>query len=209
MMEKRFWNIISYLLHPLFMPTLGVCFILATHSILLISIDSPFALLMIPWTVLGCTTLIPLFGIFTFLKAGRISSIEEPTKHDRLLIMLFSEIGFLASFIVLRHVPSADASLLLFLIGINVAMAVTLILNLFMRTSLHATGAGGLLGMVLGMEYYFRTDLSRWIGIALAIALISGYARYRVKAHRAVEIYYGYLVGLLSLSLVYMAGSWL
>ncbi|NNM94853.1 MAG: hypothetical protein HKL88_05240 [Bacteroidia bacterium] len=207
MKGKVFWKTVSYLFHPLFMPTLGVCFLLGADPSLLFSVRSPYQLLMIPWTVLGATALLPLFCILSLVRAGKIGSLEEPSRHDRLLLIVFTELGFLISFIVLHNVSGTAQSLFLFLLGINIALMATLVLNFITRSSLHATGAGGLLGTVIGLEYSERSDLKYWIGAALVLAFLTGYARYRLKAHKAEEIYLGYLCGLLSLALVFMIGA--
>lgn len=207
MMNKTPWKIISYLLHPLFMPTLGVCFIMSMDRGYLFTPNSLYALLLIPWSVFGCTALLPLFSALNGQRRGKISSLVNPTDHDRFLLIIFSEIGFLLTLLALHFIPGVGRSLYLFIIGINIAGLITAGLSSISRTSLHTTGAGGLAGMVIGMEYYTRLNLNIWIGISLGITLIAGYARYRLKAHQPQEIYVGYLVGILSVSLAFIIGS--
>ncbi len=206
MKERRIWKTVSYLLHPLFMPTVGICFILVAEPSLLFSI-SPMSLVMIPWTILGCTAFLPLFCIVSLLKAGKITNIENPVQHDRFLIMVVTQFGFLSSFLALHYIPAGGNPITLFLLGINIALAITIGINFFTRTSLHTTGTGGLLGAVIGMEYYSRINLNYWIGVAVLLAFIAGYARFKLKAHNTQELYMGYLIGILSLSLVFIITS--
>lgn len=206
-MDKRFWTIISYVLHPLFMPTIGTFIVMWNDPLLFISLNN-----IAPWvTVLGavfaCTVMLPLLFSWVLLKMERISSLENPTENDRRILMIFAELGFLLTYLGFHNIPDMGRSLSLFMLGINIAMIATLIASFIKRTSFHATGVGGILGTVIGLAYYTRVDLKFWIAGAVVLAWLAGFGRYKLKAHNTLEIYLGYLVGILSLALVFIFGA--
>jgi hypothetical protein len=205
-MDKRFWTFISYILHPLFMPTLGT-FIVLWNDPAFIALNYFGPWLIMLGSVFACTVLLPLIFSWALLKMGRISSIEQPTENDRRMLMVFAEMGFLVTYIGIHNIPEAGRSLSLFMLGINVAMLATLAASFIKRISFHATGAGGILGTVIGLAYYTRLDLKYWICGAVVLAWFAGFARYRLKAHDTFEIYLGYIVGILSLALTFIIGA--
>jgi hypothetical protein len=122
-------------------------------------------------------------------------------------MMMFTELGFLLALIIFRNIPAAGHSIFLFLLGINIAMMATFLINLFQKTSFHTTGIGGLLGAAIGLMYYTRLNMTYWIVAISLLCLLSGMARFRLKAHTSFEIYLGYTVGILSLCLVFILGA--
>jgi hypothetical protein len=205
-MENSIWKFFSYLLHPLFMATIGACMVMQQDPMIYLALDPPAI-----WTdlavVFTATALFPLVLIFILRKINKISNLEDPTEEDRRMLMMFTELGFLLAFLTFRNIPPAGHSLFLFLLGINIAMVITFALNFFQRTSFHATGTGGLLGTAIGLLYYTRFDLKYWIAAAIILCYAAGYARYRLKAHNTFELYLGYIVGILSLFAVFYFGT--
>jgi len=206
-MDKRFWTFISYILHPLFMPTIGTFIVMWNDPALFISLNNPTPWLIVLAAVFSCTVMLPLMFSWALLKMERISSLENPTENDRRTLMVFAEMGFLLTYLAFHNIPNIGRSLSLFMLGINVAMIATLAASFIKRISFHATGAGGILGTVIGLAYYTRLDLKYWICGAIVLACLAGYARYKLKAHDTLEIYLGYIVGILSLALVFMIGA--
>ncbi len=134
--------------------------------------------------------------------------MEEPTeKRQAEMLMMFAELGFLTAYLGIYNIPEAGRSLSLFMLGINIAMIATLAASFIKRISFHATGAGGILGTVIGLAYYNHLNFKYWICGAIVLAWLAGYARYRLKAHDTFEIYLGYIVGILSLALTFIIGA--
>lgn len=206
-MENRTSTVVSYIFHPLFIPVLGTFIIMWNDPLLYVSLDTPLPWMVMLGTVFICTALLPLFFSWSLVKMGRISSLENPTNEDRRLLMMCAELGFLLAYLTFHRIPSLGHSISLFMLGINIAMVATLIINFVQRTSFHTTGAGGLLGATIGLMYYAREDLKYWIIAIMVLCCVIGYARYRLKAHNAFELYLGYIVGILSLFAVFYFGT--
>jgi hypothetical protein len=206
-MENRASTIVSYIFHPLFMPVLGAFIIMWNDPLLYVSLNDPLPWIIMLGTVAICTILLPLFFCWTLLKMGRISSLQTPTGEDRRVLMMFTELGFLLAYLTFHRIPTMGHSISLFMLGINIAMVVTLIINFIQKTSFHTTGMGGLLGTTIGLMYYAKVDLKYWIIALILLCYFGGYARYKLKAHDTFELYLGYMVGIVSLFAVFYFGT--
>lgn len=206
-MDNRNWTTISYLLHPLFLPTIGIFMVMWNDPSIYLSLDTVSPWIAVLTAVFICTALLPLLLCWTLLKLHYVSSLQNPTEHDRRTLMMFTEFGFLLAYLTFHKIPSLGHSINLFILGINIAVVVTFILNFVQKTSFHATGAGGLLGAAIGLMYYTRMFTWPWIAGAMFVCYLVGFARYRLKAHDSFEIYLGFIVGVLSLFAVFFFGA--
>jgi|GEM_PF-906161 len=206
-MKNNLWTFFSYLFHPMFLPVLGTFIVIWNDPLLYLSIDSLAPWVVVLGTVFACTALLPLFFCWTLVRMQRISSLQNPTDDDRRQMLMFTELGFLLCYLTFYKIPSLGHSISLFMLGINIAMVATLLVSFVQKTSFHATGAGGILGTTMGLMYYTRSDLKYWIIGALLLCVVSGYSRYKLKAHNSFEIYLGFIVGILSLFLVFVIGA--
>lgn len=204
---RKVWTFISYLFHPLFIPTIGTFIVMWNDSLIFSSFDTLSPWLSVLSMIFICTAALPFLFSITLLKMGRVSSIKEPNVQERKTLMAFAEFGFLLAYLAFHNIPALGHSLNLYILGLNIAMILTLIINLFTKTSFHTTGAGGIVGTAIGLMYYARVDLKYWIIGTMLISIAIGYARYKLKAHNTLEIYLGYIVGILSLALVFIIGA--
>ena len=207
MMNNRNWTTVSYLLHPLFMPTLGTFIVMWNDPRIYLSLNSLAPWVVVLATVFICTALLPLLFSWTLFKLGRVKSLKNPDEQDRRILMMFAELGFLLTYITFHKIPELGHSLSLFMLGINMAIVATFILNFFQKTSFHATGTGGILGTAIGLMYYTRISMWPWVTAAMILCCLAGYARYRLKAHNTFEIYLGFIVGMVSLFAVFFFGA--
>lgn len=206
-MAKKSWTFISYIFHPVLMPTLGTFIVLWCDPNLYIPLDSDKPWLIILAVVFLCTCILPLFLSWVLLKLGRILSISHPTENDRRILLGFTAICFILVYYSFHSIPALGQSLKIFMLGINISIIATLITSLFTKVSFHSVGAGGLLGTVIGLMHYTHEYLFTWLIGAFAVVLLIGLSRYKLKAHGAFEIYVGLIIGIAVQSLVFFLGA--
>ncbi|HTB31692.1 MAG TPA: hypothetical protein VK808_06680 [Bacteroidia bacterium] len=207
-MNKSIWNFISYIFHPALMPTLGTFVVLWCDPNLYIPLDSNKPWFVILVVVFLCTYLLPLILAWMLLKLGRVSSITQPTENDRRVLLSFTALCFILIYYSFHTIPTSGQSLKIFMLGINISIVSTLIISLFTKVSFHSVGVGGLLGTVIGLMRYTQTHLLPWFMAALALVLLVGLARYKLKAHGAFEIYLGLIIGIASQALVFFFATY-
>ncbi len=200
------WKVFSYLFHPVLMPTLGIAIVMACDPNIYLVLDVSQALIPISLVFL-CTALLPIFVSWILFMLGMVTSVTKPTDNDRKQLIAFSALFFMLGYYLFHNIPSFGKSISYFMLGINIAMVITLITNLITKVSLHAVGIGGILGTAIGLIYYTRLQMFPLIGIAIAMVCLVGYGRYKLKAHTAFDIYIGNIIGITCQALVFFVGS--
>jgi len=186
------------------MPTMGVFIVLSCDPNLFFPLRTE---LIDIGTVFLCTYILPLFMSWVLLKMNKISSLAHPTENDRRLLLCFTEIFFLFAYFTFHNIPALGGSLKIFMLGINITIILTLVISLFTKVSFHSVGAGGLVGTVIGLIKYTRAEFLPWLMGAFAIVILVGFARYKLKAHGAFEIYVGLMIGITVQSLIFFQGA--
>ncbi|HTB06394.1 MAG TPA: hypothetical protein VK806_05520 [Bacteroidia bacterium] len=189
------------------MPVIGALVVMANDPFIYNNLDSYYAWFIVLGLIFLVTSILPIFISWLLVKLGQVSSLTNPTEQDRKQLILFTELFFLLAYYIFHNIPIVGKSLSLYLLGINAAMVLALIISLFTRISLHALGAGGILGTVIGLIYYTRFEMTPWVCGAMFLALLVGYSRYKLKAHEPGDIYIGYSIGVVAQSLVFFIGG--
>jgi len=193
------------LFHPVLMPTLGILIVMVFDPFVYQSLDGPLPWFILLTSIFICTGLLPIFFSWILLKMERISSLTNPTPNDRKQLIAFTELCFILGYYAVHNVPMVGRSLSCFMMGINIAMIVTLIASMFTRVSLHAVGIGGVLGTAIGLMYYTRIPIYPVIACAIVLVSVIDYARYKLQAHTAFDIYLGNIIGITCTALVFIA----
>ena len=201
-MKKTFSSIISYILHPLLVPT---------YIIIILLNMNVFMAFMIPFTVrlwiismfFTVTFAMPVMIIFMMYRKGIISSLHMEIRSERfyplLLTTIFWAIGF--SLISRTGLPIVYYQ---YLIGGIVALIVAMIVNYFWKISLHMLGMGGLTGVFFGFSFRIGLDIFPLLSILILLSGLVGYARLKENSHNPPQVYTGYIVGVILMIGVYM-----
>ena len=194
---RGFAHIFSLLFHPLFIPFYVVSFFLCFHP----SYFSGFGVYekyKLLYTTLLNTVFFPLLSILLMKGLGFIKSVFLHTRQDRiapyLAIMIFY---FWAAWVFFKFEPGLAPVFPSFMTGIVLTTVVGLLSNIYFKISMHAMGAGGMIGIFL-VVMKSNTMLMTWpLCIALLITGIVCTSRLIVSDHSTKEIYGGILAGLL------------
>ncbi|PCJ82843.1 MAG: hypothetical protein COA57_12835 [Flavobacteriales bacterium] len=191
--EQTFAKTISYLFHPLIMPTLGIFLVFNLDTYLSYRIN-PDAQLYISAIVFLNTAIIPVFTAFSLVKFGAVSSIYMREKQDRNIPFILTSFFYFFTYYLLKqyNLPQPIYALML---GAALAVVITLLTNFFWKISVHMVGIGGICGALFGLAGIFQTEVLQWLLPAVFIAGLIGFARMKLNAHLSSQIYSGFLVG--------------
>lgn len=191
---KVFSHLISYFLHPLFIPIGGtVAYFIITPKYTPLEIQSANIL---PIFIL--TVIIPIV-IFLILKnIGLVSSIFLETVTER-KYPLYVHISILL-LILYKVIPNNYVSELYFYFTglLGAAMACLLLLFFKFKVSLHLVGISGLLMFIINLSIHFEINLIIAISILILLTGSAATARLYLKAHSKTELVIGLFIGLLS-----------
>ena len=192
-MEEKFARFISYLLHPLLLPT---------YALLVLFSQSAYFMMILPtnyrWAVLGLTVgntvLLPVIIIWMMLARGLISSMQLPEGRERTFPFIIVALAYFTTYIMMGKM-GLPCIYVLFVLGGGVLTVLATLINLFWKISIHMLGIGGITGGFIGLML-FQSLYSPMLLIAIILlSSLVAFARLKLNTHNESQVYVGYLVG--------------
>ena len=198
-------TLVSFVFHPVFMPVV---------MILLVYKLAPVNFAGIPVTPVGdprqimtlgnlllivalLTVFFPLFSVFIMKKLGLVQTIEMHEPKDRILPLIAITIFyFWANHVMGNLQPAPPFVVRLLILGSFWSVIALFMASIFFKISMHATAAGGMLGLFIALLFINPIDMRVPLFVALILAGVIGTARLLLRAHRPWEVWSGYVVGL-------------
>ncbi|HMR42295.1 MAG TPA: hypothetical protein PKC40_00610 [Saprospiraceae bacterium] len=203
-------RVCSVIFHPLF---------IMTYMLLLLLLINPYLfgvnrmadqgrLIMM---VFFSTVFIPIVSISMMKTLGFVSSWEMEDRMDRIIPYISTAVWYLAIYYFLLKSPDVPTAYKTFMLGGIIALFAAFFFNNFTKVSIHTTGMGGLLGMVIITMTFFRqksflieTSLTGPLRIemfyllmfTILMAGVVGTSRLLLNAHRPRDLWGGYFIGL-------------
>jgi hypothetical protein len=193
---QKLAQLVSYVLHPLFVPAMVSWLVLYAHPIHVLLTDSPIRLRIFAMVLIN-TVLFPGI-VMLLLKALRfIPNMYLHTRKDRIIPLTISIIFYFWAYYVGRNLEAIPPALHQWLLGVFLASCAAMFCNIFFKISLHTIAAGGaLMFFVWQMQTDMHWPLWWLLPLSLAAGMV-GSARLLRNAHTPPEVYAGYLAGAL------------
>lgn len=189
-------NLISYILHPLLMPTLLLLILLFFLPQSLQPVSGKIALMII-LLVFITTFIIPALSILGLRSTLTISSVKLRNRSERVLPFTFITIFYgITTYLFHSKIEINDLILSIF-IAASLLVAVLTIITIFFKISVHAAGAGCMVGFILSIILIYPEHNLMWV--LVAVVMVAGLimsARLYLDAHTPVEVYSGFTLGL-------------
>ena len=186
-------QLISILLHPMFMP------ILALHLTLLVLPSLAFTLshnlLLIYGILIFSTMVLPLISIFWLMQKGKVSSLEMSNHKERSLPLFKTVIWMSFGYYLLQNLLFYTPILKAELLGAILIILLAAIISKFWKISLHLLGIGGVVGVFIALQI-LHGDFLYLLLLFILLSGLLGVARIKQKAHNYAQVYAGFLVGL-------------
>jgi hypothetical protein len=195
---KSIPQIISVILHPLLMPTYGLVVIFNSGTYLsFLPIEFKKSIFLI---VGICTLGIPLILIPFYLYRKIISGVEMNSINERIIPLVITSILYYASFYILNN-TNVPGAIRLFLLGATLCVIVTLIISIQWKISAHMIGLGGMIGLILSISVLMHSDMLFYLILFIFLSGITASARLILNSHTPTQVYIGFVVGFLIMSL--------
>lgn len=143
----------------------------------------------------------PLVAVLLCKALGFIQSLYLNTQKERIILYSITMIFFFWTFYVFNNKPGMPPVMAKMALGIFLAVSIDFVANIYFKISMHATGAGGLAGLLVMTLFTSSVFISYPIGIAILIAGLVCTARLLISDHSMKEIVMGLASGFL--------GQWL
>ncbi len=187
-------KIISYVFHPLFLPTYVFFWLLARFPYEFAGI-TPLGLFARKITVFWMTAFFPAFAVFLLWRLKFIENIYLRTQRERVAPYIISMIFYWWMWYLARNFTDQPIALKFYFFSIFIATAAGLICNAFFKISMHAMGVGGLMIFAIITAFYYQVYLGADLSIVLLITGLVCSARLVLSEHSNFEIYAGLIVG--------------
>ena len=195
-------NFISYILHPLFIPTYFFLYLMQVLPFEFVGITE-WQLTLRLFSVFWLTAFFPAFAVFLMWRLKLSESIFLRTQKERIIPYVITMFFYWWMYYLSRNFTDQPLALKFFYFGIFIATALGLIINNFMKISLHAMGVGGLLTAVILVGLHYSIDNAIWTLLAIIITALVMSARMIVSDHSKQELILGLFIGLLTQVMAY------
>lgn len=197
-------KVVSYILHPLFIPTYIFLWLVKRFPINFDGITQQ-GLLFKEISVFINASFFPAFAVFLLWRLKFIESIFLRTQKDRIIPYIITMIFYWWMWYLSRGFSDQPTVLKPFYFGIFLTTVFGLIINNFIKISMHAIGAGTLVVFVILTCLNYQILFGADIAIATILAGIICTARLILNHHSTGEIYSGLIIGILC----QLIGFWL
>ncbi len=187
-------KIISIILHPMLMPTIGIFLIFhaGTHLSYL-----PFeARRIIYLTVFISTFIMPLSLLPLFIQLKIIKNFQMESARERIYPVFITGVFYFLGYILLNKM-GAPAIIGNFILASLMAIFFAVVITFFWKISMHMIAVGGVTGVMLALALHYNIDLAFWLSLLVIASGIIASARLHLGAHNPAQIYIGYILGLI------------
>jgi hypothetical protein len=195
-------KIVSYFFHPVFMPTIIAIVVYFLNPLEFVAVDKAQRTQILGNIALN-TMFFPLVSTLLIKAVGFIESVQMRTSKDRIIPLIVTMAFYFWAYLIMKNI-SAPMIIKILTLGAFWGIIAVFITNIFMKISMHAAAAGGALGLLIVLMMKSHTDMFLPFLLALLIAGIIGTARLILYAHKPVEIWIGYVVGVLTMLGAYL-----
>jgi hypothetical protein len=187
-------KLLSYVFHPLFIPTYIFIFLVYQVPYDFAGITE-FQLKLRIFSIFWLTAFFPAFAVFLLWRLKFSESIFLRTQKERIVPYVVTMFFYWWMYYLSRNFTDQPIVLKFFYMGIFASTVLGLILNNYFKISLHAMGVGGAMTAIILFAMHYRLPLGISISVATLVAGLVCTARLLVSDHTQKEVYAGLIVG--------------
>ena len=196
-MYSKAAQLISWVLHPLLLPTFTLAILLYVTPITILSIQNDARWLLV-LVIFILTFLAPITGIMIFYTSGSVKNHDfQEVKDNKIPFIVVLVFYLLATLLFgINNTFNKLPFLLIFTGAITFCLLLTTLINFFWKISIHSVGIGGLLGCLFGLSYRFSDE--RFLYPIVIIITLSGIlmsAQLYLNTHTPWQIFVGSILG--------------
>ena len=193
-MPDKIARIVSYLFHPLLMPTYAVLLLFNTGTYLQYMPPGPKTMIIL--LVFTGTFLIPVSLLPLWIFLGITKTIYLNNRQERFVPLFVTTIIYYVAFYLLRRYHLSSLILSIMMAG-TILLFAGLIVSVWWKISLHMLGIGGLTGFLAGIIIKTGGVNIFIFSLVIILAGLLGVSRLKLNAHSAAEVYAGLFSGII------------
>jgi len=169
--------------------------------LILLNVDRFFAMLipvkvklLLTSLVFLTTIFLPLMIVYLLYRLKVVKSFYLETREERIYPLLTVAVLYYLTYYMLKSFPISFI-FSYYMLGSTFLTILAMIISFYRKISLHMIGAGGMVGLLMGLSLNLGLDLTWFVIGAIILGGILGFARIQSNSHKPSEIYSGFLVG--------------
>ena len=201
-MNKTFAKILSVILHPLLLPSIGILILFNSGSILeFLPFQAKKIILLI---VFLSTIVLPLTFVPFYIFQKIIKNVQMDNTRERLIPFFVTSVLYTFCYYLLLRLGAPKTLANFILVG-AVSVFALFGLSFYWKISAHMIGIGGLMGAFIALSFLLNVNLDYYIIILILLSGILGYSRLTLGKHLPYQIYTGWGLGvLISLTVLFI-----
>lgn len=189
-------RIISVILHPLFIPVYISWFLIFINPLFPAINAGDKWILLLRFVVMY--TVFPLITVLLAKGLGFIQSVYLKTQKDRIIPYIVCGIYYFWMWYVLKSQPEFPRYFVMLSLAIFIASFLGLILNSFIKVSMHTIAAGVMITFILLLAFLTDVNYGFYIAIAFLLTGVISSARLVNADHYPIEVYAGLIIGIIA-----------
>ncbi|MDE5622541.1 MAG: hypothetical protein K2I59_06100 [Alistipes sp.] len=182
---------LSWVLHPLLLPLYMMALLLTMTAF---AYYPAGVKLYLAWVVALYTTVIPVLALGVLRSLGRISDLRIDDRRERILPLLLGAVCYVLCAVTIARVPSA-IFVRKFMIAAACCEAMCLLVSLRWKISLHLTGMGAFVALLVVMNVVGAGRMFVPLTVALLGAGALASARLYLGCHNGAQVAAGFFGG--------------
>ena len=192
-MENKVARIVSYIFHPLIIPTYAILILFNISSHYVHVLPFNYKMILLGFVFLF-TFLLPSVALFFMVKLKLVDSLEMHSRRERPAALLIVALFFYATYYIFNHL-TVNKIFTIYMLGATLLVLISLLINYFYKISLHMMALGALLASLVGLSFLIHQDIRIYLFLLIIISGITGTARLILHAHTPLQVYTGFLLG--------------
>jgi hypothetical protein len=203
MIVKYIAHLLSYVFHPLFIPTYFFLYLMQVLPFEFVGITD-WQLKMRLFSVAWLTAFFPAFAVFLLWRLKLSDSIFLRTQKERIIPYVITMFFYWWMYYLSRNFTDQPIALKFFYLGIFVASAIGMTVNNFMKVSLHAMGIAGITTSIVLVSVFYPVTNALWVPLAIVLTALVISARLVVSDHSKKELIVGLFIGVFTQLAAYL-----
>jgi hypothetical protein len=195
-------KLVSYIFHPLFIPFYFFLFLVYQFPYEF-TVSMVFELKLKLISTFIMTAFFPAFAVFLLWRLNFIESIFLKTQKERIIPFFITMFFYWWMYYLGRTMKDQPQMLKVFYFGIFISTAIGVIINNFIKISLHGIAMGSAMMAVILCSFFYHTPLTEAISIITVLSGLVCTARFIVSNHTNEEVYTGIAVGFICQIIAY------
>jgi len=192
---RAFGHIVSFVFHPLFIPSYITAFILYADPYAFAAMSEKGKLFKLI-SVIFSTAFLPLFSVALMKQLGFIQSIFLRSQRDRIIPYIVCMIFYFWAWYVSKNLHDS-AALTAMLLAVFLSCIAGMMANIYYKISMHGIAVGALFILFIWMAFNGMAAMGPWLAIATLVTGMVCTARFIVSDHSSFEVYSGLMAGAL------------